>query len=500
MPADELPGGWEYKKLGALGNWGSGGTPKRTVPAYYGGDIPWLKIGDLSDGPVSTAETHITRAGLDNSSAKLIPPGALLIAMYGSIGKLGITQIECATNQAIAHLLADENIVTMPFLYWRMLQARQELIKEGKGGAQQNISQTVLKAFRIGLPPLPEQRRIVARLDAIEAHRRAAKEKLDRLPALLDRYRQSVLAAAFRGDLTAAWRAAHPDTEPAAALLTRIRAERRRRWTEDKAQKATARAEARAAKKGQPWTDADRALRLNKERAKAAKTYTAPDPVDPTGLPDLPDGWVWVTVDDLSFIDVGFAFPSKKFAEEGVRLLRGANIAPGELDWTDSKFWPEEGAEDYDHLALREGDTVLAMDRPVISTGLKVARVTASDLPAFLVQRVSRFDVLLPMLQDLVFLSICSYRFISHLTSNQTGSDLPHVSAKDIGLYPIPLPPENELQALAPMVSRALAQIDALIEDVKRRGDVIDTLRQATLARAFRGELVPTDADLAASA
>ena len=150
----------------------------------------------------------------------------------------------------------------------------------------------------VPVPPLPEQRRIVARLDAIEAHRRAAKEKLDQLPDLLDRYRQSVLAAAFRGDVTAAWRESHPDTEPASTLLERIRAERRRRWIEDKAQKATDRAQGRDAKKGQTWTDADRAARLAKERGKAAKKYQPAPPADAQALGDLPTGWVWTTIDE----------------------------------------------------------------------------------------------------------------------------------------------------------------------------------------------------------
>ena len=106
----------------------------------------------------------------------------------------------------------------------------------------------------------------MAKLDALEERRRAVKAKLDRLPDLLDRYRQSVLAAAFRGDLTAGWRERHPDTEPADVLLERIRAERRRSWIESTAEKATERAEARAAKKGESWDEETRAARMQKER------------------------------------------------------------------------------------------------------------------------------------------------------------------------------------------------------------------------------------------
>ena len=98
----DIPG-WSITELGSLGQWGSGGTPSRSILAYYeGGHIPWLVIGDLNEGIVFSAKATITEAGLENSSAKLLPPGVLLVAMYGSIGKTSITGVPCATNQAIA--------------------------------------------------------------------------------------------------------------------------------------------------------------------------------------------------------------------------------------------------------------------------------------------------------------------------------------------------------------------------------------------------------------
>ena len=99
-----IPDGWEIKKMPQVVKWGSGGTPKATEKQYYdGGSIPWLVIGDLNDSIVSSSASKITELGLQNSSAKMIPAGTLLVAMYGSIGKLGITGIECCTNQAIAY-------------------------------------------------------------------------------------------------------------------------------------------------------------------------------------------------------------------------------------------------------------------------------------------------------------------------------------------------------------------------------------------------------------
>ena len=160
-----LPNGWQVKTLGEVAVWGSGGTPQAGNPAYYGGSIPWAIIGDLNDGVVSTTEKSITEDGLANSSAKLVPTGAILIAMYGSIGKMGIAGVPMATNQAIAFALPNKDLILPEYLFWFLSSQRDLFLSQGKGATQQNISQTLLKAWEIPLPPLDEQRRIVETLD-----------------------------------------------------------------------------------------------------------------------------------------------------------------------------------------------------------------------------------------------------------------------------------------------------------------------------------------------
>lgn len=160
---------WTLRTLSELGKWGSGGTPAKTHADYYGGDIPWLVIGDLNDGVVKSASSSITQKGLENSSAKLVPAGSLLVGMYGSIGKLGIAGVECATNQAIAHCVVDDSLALTTYLFVFIRAIRANLFLKGKGLAQQNISQTILKAQEIELPPLEEQSRIVAKVNELIA-------------------------------------------------------------------------------------------------------------------------------------------------------------------------------------------------------------------------------------------------------------------------------------------------------------------------------------------
>jgi len=207
MEGREMPVGWASIELIDAGIWGSGGTPSRKNPRYYeNGSIPWLVIGDLNDQAVEEFSTSITELGLINSSAKLIPTGSLLVAMYGSIGKLGITTFPCTTNQAIAFCIPNEELVELRYLFHALANAKPELIAKGQGGAQQNISQGILKEHLIPLSPLNEQRRIAAKLDITLAAVEACRQRLDGVAAILKRFRQAVLAAATSGELTRQWR------------------------------------------------------------------------------------------------------------------------------------------------------------------------------------------------------------------------------------------------------------------------------------------------------
>ena len=152
---------WTETNLGEIAKWGSGGTPKSDVPSYYDGEIPWCVIGDLTEGEVIITEKRISQEGLRNSSAKMVEPGAVMIAMYGaSIGRTGLVGVPMATNQAIAFAYVDEAKVVNYFLLLYLQIQKQKFIKAGQGAAQPNISQTVLKDWPILLPSLTEQKRI----------------------------------------------------------------------------------------------------------------------------------------------------------------------------------------------------------------------------------------------------------------------------------------------------------------------------------------------------
>jgi type I restriction enzyme S subunit len=191
----------------------SGGTPRRNKAEYFGGNIPWIKSGELGDSEVtSTAET-ITEVGLRESSAKLFPRGTLLIAMYGAtIGKLGWVGFDhAATNQAVAAIMPNDDVD--PRFLWHVLRAkRREFLAKGIGGAQYNISQEILRETMLPLPSLDSQRHLVGHIERtldLQRHlTRSVNLALSRARSL----RRSILSAAFSGKLPS--RGAHLPSSP----------------------------------------------------------------------------------------------------------------------------------------------------------------------------------------------------------------------------------------------------------------------------------------------
>jgi len=159
--------GWEVKALGEFAKTGSGGTPtKGKSEFYHGGTIPWLMSGEVANSNIVKATKFITEQGLAGSSAKIFPENSVLIAMYGATaGQVGILRFEASTNQAVCAVLPCEHHVP-EFLYYYLLGTKSVLVSQAVGNAQPNISQAKIKALQIPLPPLDEQKRIVAVLDA----------------------------------------------------------------------------------------------------------------------------------------------------------------------------------------------------------------------------------------------------------------------------------------------------------------------------------------------
>ena len=213
----EVPSSWVWTTLGEIGNWQSGATPSRLRKDYYGGNIPWLKTGDLNDGYISDIPEYITETALKETSVKLNPKDSVLIAMYGAtIGKVGILSFPATTNQACC--ACTDYLVKKMYLFYFLLANREKFIAMGGGGAQPNISKEKIVSTLIPLPPKQEQSRIVEGIEHWLSLVDCIEKNKDNLQRTIKKAKSKILTLAIHGKLVPQ----DPTDEPATELLKRI--------------------------------------------------------------------------------------------------------------------------------------------------------------------------------------------------------------------------------------------------------------------------------------
>jgi type I restriction enzyme S subunit len=319
-----------------------------------------------------------------------------------------------------------------------------------------NISLRGLHPLTVVVPPIGEQRRIVAKLDELRARSRKAREALDQVPALLDQLKQSVLAAAFRGDLTAEWRAKNPDVEPASVLLDRIRAERRRRW----------------------------------EEANPKKKYVEPEPVDATGLPELPNGWCWATIEEITeMVTSGSRGWGEYYTQSGARFLRVGNLKRNtvELDLRDiALVSPPDGAEGT-RTTVRRDDVLVSITADV---GM-VAHIHQDLGTAYINQHVALLRPTSGLHARCFAYSLVDPTGLQRLVRTiQYGMTKASLSLIQVRALRVPVVPQAEAVALAAILDARLTAMTRELEVATATSRDLNSLNEALLAAAFRGALL----------
>ncbi|WP_051530382.1 restriction endonuclease subunit S [Halomonas halodenitrificans] len=192
------------------------------------------------------------------------------------------------------------------------------------------------------------------------------------------------------------------------------------------------------------------------------------------------------------YIDLlpGYAFPSSGFEhDDGIRLLRGANVSVGNTRWDDVVYWPYENTKGLDEYWLKEGDLVIGMDRPWISGGARVARVRNSDLPALLLQRVARLRARSGLEQDFLELALSSQEFKESIEADMTGVSVPHVSPEQISSFRIALPRIDKQSEIAQETRRELGKIENLLEEASINISLMQEHHSALISAAVTGKI-----------
>jgi len=175
-------GEWPTVRLGAIAEMNSGGTPKSSVEEYYGGNIPWVSIADMTRKGkwISSTQKCLTGAGLENSSARLYPKNTVLYAMYASIGECSIANVPVSSSQAILGIRPKENL-DYEFLYFFLSSFKEKIKLQGQQGTQSNLNAGMVKALKIKLPPKTEQRAIATVLSTADSEIKLLNQKAEAL-------------------------------------------------------------------------------------------------------------------------------------------------------------------------------------------------------------------------------------------------------------------------------------------------------------------------------
>ena len=336
---------------------------------------------------------------------------------------------------------------------------------------QRRVPKDFILSSQIPLPPLNEQKRIVAKIEALQTRSTAAKEELEAIKPLLDQFRQSVLASAFCGDLTKNWRSQNPDVEPAEVLLERIRVERRRRWEEAELEKMKAKGKV---PKDDKWK----------------KKYKEPKPIDvkPDYLLDLPDEWLWLSADECSHLITDGEHATPKRSDSGVYLLSARNILNGMISYEKVDFVPEDVYKKLEQrLKLEAGDVLMSCSGTVGRSC-----VAPPDLRCAFVRSVAILKTVFET-GEYISLAIRSPILQTQIEKKKTQTAQSNIFQGRIKILAIPFAPLEEQKEIVRRIESLFKLADSIQNQQSKIQNQIETLNQSILAKAFRGELVPQD-------
>ncbi|GAA3528438.1 restriction endonuclease subunit S [Zobellella aerophila] len=417
-----------------------GGTPSKSRVDYYKGHIPWMSVKDMNKNVLYDTADHITQEAVENSSTNIIPAGTPIIATRMSLGKIVIASFDSAINQDLKALFLPPDISKGYLIYWYRSIARN-IEQLGTGTTVKGIRLEVLKGLDFPLAPLSEQKVIVETLDTLLAQVESIQTRLERVPHILKRFRQSVLAAAVSGKLTEEWRRENPCD--------------------------------------------------SKEQLKSIKELypCKPPKSDLAKFHELPESWSWAFVREVGSVQLGRQRAPKYHSGSNMRpYLRVANVMEGYIDTSDVMEMDFD-TQDFDRYRLRDGDILLnegqsheLVGRPAIFRNELENVCFTNTLVRFRPHGSisSEFSYML----FLSYLKTGRFQEIASRTVN-----ISHLGAGRFADMEFPFPPFEEQTEIVRRVEQLFAYADTIEQQVNQALARVNNLTQSILARAFSGEL-----------
>jgi len=427
---EDLPAGWSLTSVGELFQIVGGGTPSTKIPEYWDGDIPWITSADIYGIKKIVTRRNINQNAIKNSAAHLVPKGSIIVVTRVSLGRIAICDTPISFSQDCHALIPKTDSIDPEFALFYLSQAVQTFQSKSRGTTISGVTVKVVSSLPFPLPPLAEQQRIVARVEALLMHVNAARDRLSRVPLIMKRFRQAILAAAFSGKFTQDWR---PENE---------------------------------------FINSIDQNEINFEE-------------------NLPEGWKLVTIHDVC--EVNPPKPSKDFlpATTPVTFVPMPAVDADLGTITNPQLKPYLVVRSGGFTFFRDGDVIMAKITPCMENG-KAAIIhgmengIAFGSTEFHVMR-SRGEIL----PEYIYHYIRQESFRKDAENHFTGSvGQKRVPSDFIKQSVLPLPPLTEQHEIVRRVGLLFERADAIDREVAAAGRRCERLTQAVLGKAFRGELV----------
>lgn len=449
-----IPSHWQNEKLGSLATQITKGTTPTTAGFQYQSDgIPFIKVENIIDGQVALKSVTQFISPEAHSSLKRsqFQVGDVLFSIAGTIGKTALVDVSATpanTNQAVAIIRGVTGCFIPSFLKLQLQEgARRIQVDHARGGAMNNVSLTDLKGLTVSVPPIAEQKVIADKLDTLLAQVENTKARLERIPQILKRFRQSVLAAAVSGRLTEEWRNKNK--------VSRI-------------------------------------LNYKHECLKHRRQISTKKNIKITSLIDdpelvLPDVWTWQAIDEVCLkITDGTHHSPKSFPSGEYMYVTSKNVREGYLDLSNVTYIDEKThREIYSRCDVKQDDVLYVKDGA--NTGLACVNSIKEEIS---------------LLSSVCVLKACSFMnntYLQHYLNSPIGRKLmldlmggtaiKRLTLKKISSSPIAVPPIEEQAEIVRRVDQLFAHADRIESQVNNALARVNNLTQSILTKAFRGEL-----------
>ena len=459
---ERLPEGWTESTIGELTE-----SPKSVTygvlkpgPRITNG-IPLLRVKDIDNWQIIDDDIYGISEDLHQQYSRThLLEDDVLISVQGSVGKIAIVpdQLSGANISRTLAVIRPTDTRMSRWIWYALRSPHvQSVIEENTTGTtRDSLNLRDLRDLQIPIAPLPEQKRIVAKLDEIMAEIKAAKEHLARAKELIRKFRQSVLNAAVTGKLTEEWRKDHPDGEPSCKLLRKIIEERKRRGREG------------------PY-----------RRRKSSQSSN--QAIEDLELFEVPKSWTWAIWNDLvDWITYGFTRPMPH-VDKGIPIITAKNINEDKIDFSVVDFTTSDAFEELSDKDIpRKGEILITKDGSIGRTAIVTSDEPFCVNQSVAVLRFGGMTAYVPYLKLLID-SEFTQRLIEE---GAKGTAIRHISITTFGSFPVPLPPMEEQVAIVDRATKLLNDADAIYSMLLNSNKRMKLTVSSCHSKAFRGELI----------